>query len=506
MARLTVVAVDLGASSGRVMIGRVGSPDDGPGGLTLQEVHRFDNGPVRLPAGGEAAAGGPHGGTGLHWDAAGLFREVLTGLRGVGEHLADGERVAGIGIDTWAVDYGLLDRRGELLGPPYCYRDDRTAAGVVRVHRLIGQEDLYARNGLQFLPFNTLYQLAADQGQPRWQDAETMLLMPDLFGYWLTGQRGAEVTNASTTGLLDPRTTTWDLPLAATLGVPARLLPSLRRPGDRIGTLLPHVARATGLPASTPVIAVGSHDTASAVAAVPAEGDDFAYVSSGTWSLAGVELPAAVLTEYSREANFTNEVGVDDRVRYLRNVMGLWLLSESLRTWRAAGSPAKLGPLLTAAAQLPAGGPVFDPDDPVFLPPGDQPARIAAVCAAAGVPSPRGEAAVVRSVLDSLAAACARAVDDARRLSGRDVRVLHVVGGGARNALLCRLTAAAAGLPVLAGPVEATALGNVLVQARALGAVDGDLSALRELVRRTQQLTRHDPDAAGAGGAPGPVG
>jgi rhamnulokinase len=488
---VTVVAVDLGASSGRVMLGRAAA-----GRLDLRQVHRFTNEPVQLP--GPAGAGQPGG---LHWDAAGLFREILTGLRAAAGQLADGERIASIGIDTWAVDYGLLDEHGELLGAPYCYRDPRTALGVRRVHDLVGPEELYSRNGLQFLPFNTIYQLAADQGTPRWDAARAMLLLPDLLGYWLTGAIGAEITNASTTGLLDPRTRQWDLDLAARVGVPAGLLPPLRSPGDQVGTLLPEVATATGLPPSTPVVAVGSHDTASAVVAVPAAGSRFAYLSSGTWSLLGVELPAPVLTAASREANFTNEGGVDGTVRYLRNISGLWLLSESLRTWAAhdgSGGSADLAELLAAAAELPAGGPLIDPDDAAFLPPGDMPSRIEAACRAAGVRAPQTRPGVVRCILDSLAAGYARAVDDARRLSGRQIDVLQVVGGGSRNELLCRLTAEATGLPVEAGPVEATALGNVLVQARAAGAVPGGgLAELRELVRRTQPVIGYRPEGCG---------
>jgi rhamnulokinase len=368
---------------------------------------------------------------------------------------------------------------------------------VDAVHAVVDPATLYARAGLQFLPFTTLYQLTAERlaaraGSARWAAASTMLLLPDLLGYWLTGAVGAEVTNASTTGLLDARTRRWDVGLAERLGIPARLLPPLRRPGDVTGTLLPHVAAATGLPADTPVLAVGSHDTASAVVAVPSTGPHPAYISSGTWSLVGVELDAPVLTEASREANFTNEGGVDGRVRYLRNVMGLWLLTESLRTW---GLDATALPgLLAAAAGVPAGGPVVDPDAAEFLPPGDMPARIAAACRTTGQPVPGDRPAVVRCVLDSLAAAYARAVADAERLSGVRVDAVHVVGGGSRNALLCRLTAEATGRRVLAGPVEATALGNVLVQARALGAVPGDLAALRDLVRRTSTLTSYSPD------------
>ena len=261
--------------------------------------------------------------------------------------------IASIGIDSWAVDYGLLDARGDLVGTPFCYRDARTSTGVERVHAVVSPAELYAVNGLQFLPFNTLYQLAAEQGTPRWDNARTVLLIPDLLGYWLTGEIGAEWTNATTTGLVDAASRAWSSDLAERLDIPQSLLPPLRQPGDRLGTLLPSVVEATGLPASTPVVAVGSHDTASAVAAVPAAGDRFAYISSGTWSLVGVELPAPVLSEASRVANFTNEGGVDGTTRYLRNVMGLWLLNECLRTWERAGSPTDLARLLVAAATCP---------------------------------------------------------------------------------------------------------------------------------------------------------
>ncbi len=481
MPALTVVAVDLGASSGRVMLGvlddpaRSASPD--PARLWLHEVHRFPNEPVELHA---------PAGPGLHWDVVGLFREVIAGLRLAGvEASRRGLPVpSSIGIDTWAVDYGLLDATGALLGVPYCYRDPRTAVGVERVHARVPPSELYARTGLQFLPFNTIYQLAAEEGGARLQAARTMLLLPDLFGYWLTGSVGAEVTNASTTGLLDVRTRAWDKDLAARVGVPAGLLPPLRDPGDSLGRLLPHVAAATGLPESTVVTAVGSHDTASAVVGVPSSGRDFAYVASGTWSLVGLELDEPVLTEASRAANFTHEGGVDGRIRYLRNVMGLWILGESLRTWDRAGSPTDLERILAAAADAPDGGPVIDVDDSRFLTPGDMPSRVEAACLESGQAVPADRPALVRCILDSLAAAYARAVDDAARLSGRTVDVVHIVGGGSRNTVLCRLTASATGRPVLAGPVEATALGNALVQLRALGAVAGDLDDLRELVRR----------------------
>ena len=467
-----VAAVDLGASSGRVMVGRVA-----PNELELTEIHRFPNDPVRLP-------------DGLHWDVLGLYREILAGLREA-SRAADG--LVSIGLDSWAIDYGLLDETGSLLGDPFHYRDERTRAAVEAVHEVIQPADLYARNGLQFLPFNTIYQLAAARGSAAFEAARTMLLIPDLLGYWLAGVRVAEVTNASTTGLLDVHRRTWDVELIESLGIPASLFAPLGAPGDVIGPLRDDVRRETGASAETLLTLVGSHDTASAVVGVPAGDASFAYIACGTWSLVGVELDRAVLTEESRQANFTNEGGVDDRMRYLRNVMGLWLLQESLRTWELEGTPEQLPALLIAAGELTAGGPIIDPDDPVFLPPGDMPARIAAACVEADKAVPGTRAALLRCILDSLAVAYGRAVRDAARLAGRSVEVVHLVGGGARNSLLCQLTADACEVPVLAGPVEATALGNVLVQARARGLLSGDLETLRGLVRSTQDIRRYEP-------------
>jgi len=469
----SVVAVDLGASSGRVIVGRVG-----PRELRLDEVHRFPNEPVGLP-------------DGLHWDVLRLYREILDGLRAAARR--ESEPPTSVGVDSWGVDFGLLDGDGVLVANPWHYRDARHAAGADLVHERARQASLYKRTGIQFLPFNTLYQLAALAGTEAFARARTMLLIPDLLGYWLTGEAAAEETNASTTGLLDPSSREWAWDLIETLGHDRGLFPALRRPGALLGPIRDQVAEETGLAAGTAVTHVGSHDTASAVVAVPAGGPRFAYVACGTWSLVGVELGAPVLSEESRAANFTNEAGVDGRVRYLRNVMGLWLLQETLRTWERAGSPEELGRLLSLAAALPAGGPVIDPDEAVFLPPGDMPSRIEDACLRAGAAPPSTRAATVRCILDSLAAAYARAVDDATRLSGIDVTTIHLVGGGAQNELLCQLTADACGRPVIAGPVEATAVGNVLVQARARGFVSGDLEALRALVRATHHLRRYEP-------------
>jgi rhamnulokinase len=469
-----VAAVDLGATSGRVILGRVGD-----GELRLDDVHRFPNGPVDLP-------------DGLHWDILGLYGNVLEGLRRA-HAAARVEPVASVAIDSWGVDFGLLDASGALVANPRHYRDPRNAGVVDGVHARVAADRLYARTGIQHMQINTVFQLAAASADPSFASARTLLLVPDLLGYWLTGEVAVERTNASTTSLLDPATGEWAWDVVDAAGIPRELLGQIRDPGTRLGTLRGEVADATGLPPATPVTLVGSHDTASAVVAVPFEDADAAYISSGTWGLVGVELPAPILTEASRAANFTNELGVDGTVRYLRNVMGLWLLSETMRTWERAGTAEDLETILGAAAALPGGGPAVDVDDPVFLPPGDMPQRILDWCAHAGLPLPVTRAATVRCILDSIAAAFARAVDAAAELSEREVRVVHLVGGGARNRLLCQLTADACGRTVVAGPVEATALGNVLVQARALGFVSGGLAELRALVRATQPVRRFEP-------------
>jgi rhamnulokinase len=470
----TVAAVDLGASGGRVMVGQVGARQ-----LDLHEAHRFPNVPVRVL------------GT-LHWDILRLYRGVLDGLRAAARTFD----LASLGIDGWGVDYGLLDSSGALLGNPVHYRDARTEGMVEEVLARIPAAELYAATGVQQLPINTIYQLAAAARTTQLSAARVLLLIPDLLAYWLTGVIGAELTNASTTQLWDVRAQSWATGLMERAGIPARLFPPLRRPGSTIGGLLPDVAAECGLAgpgAALPVIAVGSHDTASAVVSVPARGRDFAYISCGTWSLVGVELDQPVLTDASRTANFTNEAGVDGTIRYLRNVMGLWLLQESVRTWAEAGQRADLAALLAAAARVPPLQAVVNPDDPVFLPPGDMPARITQACRRTGQRPPRDPPEIVRCILDSLALAYRDALRQAQELSGQVAATVHIVGGGARNALLCQLTADACGLPVVAGPAEAAALGNILVQARSLGAAPGDLDGMRALLRGTQELRRFEP-------------
>jgi len=468
---LRVAAVDLGATSGRVMVGAVSADV-----LEMTEVRRFPNGGVLTR--GE-----------LRWDVLGIHRDVLGGLREV----AETGPLDGVGIDSWAIDHGLLDRDGALLGNPFSHRDTRTDGVATRVAAEVDAAELYAVTGLQDLPFSTLYQLVAARGTAALEAARTLLLVPDLLTYWLTGEVGAERTNASTTALYDVTAGDWARDLAARLGVPPAVLPPIREPGSVVGPVTREVGVAVGAP-GLPVVAVASHDTASAVVGVPATTDRFAYLSSGTWSLVGLELDAPVLTDAAREADFTNETGVDGTIRFLKNVMGLWVLSEAVRTWHEQRLPGTdLPTLLAGAARAEPLRTVVDIDDPALLPPGDTASRIASLARAAGEPEPRDPVETTRCVLDSLALAYRRHLRTACRLAGRDVDVLHVVGGGSRNDLLCRLTADACGLPVLAGPAEAAALGNVLVQARALGADLPDLTAMRRLVAATHEPVRHEP-------------
>jgi len=455
-----VAAVDLGATSGRVILGHVSANE-----LSIRPVARFPNTPVRTI-------------DGLHWNILELYRSVLGGL---GAAAREEPVIASIGIDSWAVDYALM-RDGRMLGTPYHYRDDRNAAAVDAAHALVSPAELYAHNGLQHLSFNSLYQFTADRLAGTLELADSALLVPDLLAYWLTGRQVAERTNASTTGLVDVATGRWDDELIARLGLPRRILPELVDAGTPIGFLLPGVATEIGIDPATAVTAVGSHDTASAVLAIPASGDDFAYISCGTWGLVGVELERPELSEAGRLANFTNEGGVDGTVRYLHNVMGLWLLSESVREWERSEPTISLPALLAAASAVESPVAVFDANDPRFLTPGDMPGRIAAWCRENDAPVPQSHAEFARSIIESLAAAFVDAVRAASTLSGRTVSVIHIVGGGSQNQLLCQLVADRSGLPVQAGPVEATAIGNVLVQARAAGLVDGSRAALRSLV------------------------
>ncbi|WP_245993518.1 rhamnulokinase [Xylanimonas allomyrinae] len=454
----------------------------GADGIFMEELHRFPNGLCDVSG---------H----LVWDYTRLTDGVVEGLRAA----AESGPVDGIGIDTWAVDYGLLDEDGNLLGSPVCYRDERTTSAVERFP--LSSERLYSVTGIQHQRFNTVYQLAADKAglapvSDRLERAARLLLIPDLLAYDLTGVAVTEATNASTTGMFDATTRTWSPEVLAAAGVEESLFGRLVEPGTVIGPVTDRVAAHTGLAVGTPVIAVGSHDTASAVAATPGLTRGGAFISSGTWSLVGIELSAPVLTQAGRAANFTNELGVDDTVRYLRNVMGLWLLTECLRSWAAAGNHLDLQELLDDAARQPVGVAVIAADDEAFLAPGDMPARIAAAVQATGGVVPQTPSQFARCIIDSLAHAYARTIEQASRLTATPIDSVHIVGGGSRNALLCQATADATGLLVHAGPGEATVLGNAIVQARTLGALSGSLDDLRAIVAASFPPTAYTPAAA----------
>jgi rhamnulokinase len=464
----SVASIDLGATSGRVVLGRVG-----PRELAIREAGRFAN--VPLPA------SGPDGAPTLRWDLPRLQRDTLAAVRAAVREAPD---LLSIGVDSWGVDYGLL-RGDEPLDLPFHYRDGRTSRGVASVHSLIGPEELYRRSGTQPMPINTVYQLRSDLLSGRLDDADLLLLMPDLLRHWLTGERGAEATIASTTGLLGVDGG-WDRELLLLLGIPASLLPPLIWAGGSSAPLLPDLADAVGAGRDLRVVAVGSHDTASAVAATPLIDEESAYVSCGTWGLVGVELEAPRRDDASRRAGFSNELGIDGRVRYLRSLMGLWLLDQTVRDWGSEDRrSADLAVLLEQAGELRGDVPLLDPGDPAFAAPGAMPARIVAWFAERGISAPRSRPELVRVIVESLAASFVAAVDDLSRLTGRTIRRLHLVGGGSRNALLCQAVADRSGLPVLAGPTEATAIGSILVQARERELIAGDLETLRALVRTT---------------------
>jgi rhamnulokinase len=462
------LAVDLGAESGRVVLGRF----DGRR-VSLREVHRFPNIAVRLP-------------DGLHWDVLRFLSEIKEGLaKAVRE-----EEIEGIGIDSWGVDFGLLDGEGALVSNPYHHRDARTEGMMEEAFGLVPKEKIYQITGIQFLPINTLYQLLAMRGSPLLEAAETMLLIPDLMNYWLTGEKACEYTNATTTQLLDLQEGGWARDLFEGMDLPSRMLAPVVPPATELGPLLPEIAEEVG--AGPPVFAIASHDTASAVVAVPAEGENFAYISSGTWSLVGVETPEPVVTQQALEANFTNEGGFGERTRLLKNVMGLWILQQCRRQWAREGSDHSYEELARLAEDAPPAGPLIDPDHPAFLAPGDMPSRIRSFCEKTGQNPPEQPPSVARCVFESLALKYRYAIEQARSLTGRTVETVNVVGGGSQNDLLCQLTADAARLPVVAGPVEATALGNVMVQAFAQGRV-ASLEEIRAVVSDSFQGSTYEP-------------
>jgi rhamnulokinase len=467
-------AIDLGASSARLFAGQL---DDGT--LTTSEVTRMANGPVMLP-------------DGLHWDIARIHQVMLEALAQLAQQ-ADGGPLW-VGIDGWGVDYGLLDSAGHLLGLPFHYRDARTAGQLARASQRLGPGRIYDATGIQEMEINTLFQLLAERDGAAYGAASQLLLVPDLLGYFLTGQRRFERTNASTTQLVDARTGRVVELLLSELGLRADLFAPGIEAGEVLGPVLPEVAASVEMRSPLSVVAVASHDTASAVLGVPALVDDFAYVVSGTWSLVGFELERPVINESTRAANFSNELGIDGTVRFLRNAMGHWMLQECERAWAQMGPTRAIGAVIAEAGRCRAFRSLVDTEDPRFARPGNMPALVRAACAEHGEPVPDSDAELVRCIVDSMALGTAGTLAEARRLADRDVSVVHVVGGGAANELLMDLLAAATGLDVVAGPVEASATGNLLVQLRAAGRT-GERREMRAILSRSFPTRRFQPEA-----------
>jgi rhamnulokinase len=476
------VAIDLGASSGRVLLGHW----DGTR-FDVGEVHRFANGPV-------SAMGHQH------WDVLSLWAQIKSGLGCcLAGEMRGTDGLAGLGIDTWGVDYALLDRDGRLLGNPYHYRDRRTDGMMDLAFGRVRRSEIYSATGIQPLQINTLYQLLSmvQAGDPILDAARTLLPMPNLFGYWLSGVKAAEYTEATTTQCLLARDGSWAVPLLTELGIPTGIFPALVAPGTAMGSLLPEVAMETGLAGSVPVIAVGSHDTASAVAAIPGLDSRSAYISSGTWSLMGVETAAPIITPKALAGGFTNEGGIGGTIRFLRNIAGLWLISECRRQWQREGSEYSWDALLDRAEREEPFRYIIDPDAPELLNPPDMPAAIRALCRESGQEPPETVGAVVRCCLESLAVRYRATLDDLQEMIGHKLDVIRIVGGGSQNRLLCQMAADACGVPVVAGPVEATALGNLMVQAIATGELDG-VAAGREAVAASVTLDTYEPRPGGA--------
>jgi rhamnulokinase len=458
-------ACDLGAESGRLMLGVLDA-----GRLSLEEVHRFPNVPIKVDGS-------------LCWDIARLFRELKFGLK---KAAALKLPIASISTDSWGVDYLLLDAQGQVIPPTFHYRDARTVRGVERVKAVVDWAGIFQETGIQFMPLNTLYQLAAEPAE-RLAGAARMLMIADAFNFLLSDKACIEESNASTTQLYDPRTKGWSKKLLAALDLPERLFPPIVPSGTRLGRLRKELADETGLP-QIEVLASCSHDTGAAVAAVPASGGDWAYLSSGTWSLMGVELPSPLINDACRELNFTNEIGYGGSVRLLKNISGLWLVQECRRAWAARGQDLDYATLTRLAAEGPPFVSLINPTDPRFLAPPNMPEAIAAFCRDTGQSAPTTPGAFVRCALESLALLYRRTLEQIEQLVGRKMERLHIVGGGSRNTLLNQFTADALRIPVLAGPAEATAAGNVLIQAIALGHL-GSLSDARQVVRESFNLT-----------------
>lgn len=447
------------------------------GRLSLEEIHRFPNTPVQTDGS-------------LRWDIPKLFAELRVGLKKAGQRNIP---IAGISTDSWGVDYLLFDGRGELIAPTFHYRDPRTARGVEQIRALVPWGKIFAETGIQFMGLNTLYQLAAETSE-RINAAEKLLLVGDGFNFLLSGVARSEISLVSTSQLYNPRTKTWSQPLLEAISVPAKMLPPIVPSGTRLGKLKPELARESGL-TGLEVIATCSHDTGAAVAAVPATGDNWAYLSSGTWSLMGVELPTPILSDACRELNFTNEIGHGGTTRLLQNIVGLWIVQECRREWTRARNEFDYARLTQLAADAPPFVSLINPADPRFLGPGDMPEKIAAFCRETGQPVPANPGATIRCVLESLALLYRRTLQQIETITGKQFSRLHIVGGGSRNELLNQFAANSLQRPVLAGPVEATAAGNILIQAITLGDLPS-LAAARAVVKNSFDLTEVRPQDA----------
>ena len=465
---MKLLAIDCGASSGRGILGELAGDK-----LSLKEVHRFKN--EMLDKDGRK-----------HWDIGRLHKETLAALQKAGPEAES------VGIDTWGVDYGYVDKAGHVMGLPFAYRDARTGPMVDYVHSVVGQDKLYGINGLQVMPFNTIYQMADDvKSRPEtMREAERMQFIPDLLGYLLTGQFTAEYSIASTSGLIDARTRKWSDELLDRLKIPRHLFTEISQPGGFQAALRPEVAKQTGSKAVLTLAA--GHDTASAVAATPLESKNAMYISSGTWSLVGMELDQPVLDRRAQEATFTNEGGVNNTIRFLKNVMGLWLIQELQRIWAGRGTELGFGEICDEAKKAPAFAAVVDPNKQRFFAPKDMQQEFEEECRRTGQPVPKGVGPLARCVFESLALAYRQCRETLERVTGRKIDRVHVVGGGVQNTLLCQMTADACGVPVHAGPVEATAIGNILVQAIGRGAVK-DLAHARRIVKAAFPLDTYAP-------------
>lgn len=470
------VACDLGAESGRVILGSVSN-----GGLTLEEIHRFPNSASRIQGS-------------LRWNVLGMFEELKHGLR---EVAARALPIAGLSADSWGVDYVLFSDRQPMLTPPYHYRDARTDRTYSAALEKVGREQIFAETGLQFTPINTLYQWIAEveENAELVGIAGSFLNIADYFNYLFSGVERAEVSLASTTQLYNPTTGQWSTELMRHFGIPERLFPPVVQSGTRLGPLTTELRGETGL-TEVEVIATCSHDTGAAVAAVPAEGDDWAYLSSGTWSLIGVELPSPLINNDVREHNFTNEAGFGGTTRFLKNIIGLWLLQESRRDWARQGQELDYAEINRLAEQAEPFRSLINPNAARFLKPDDMPAKIAAYCRETGQPEPETPGQVARCILESLALLYRQALDDIEQLTHRKIARLHIVGGGSQSALLNQFAASATVRTVLAGPVEATAIGNLLIQAIALDDLDS-LETLRCVVRNSFAIETYKPQQSG---------